>query len=90
MPIKIPDHLPAIEVLNRENIFVMQESRAYHQDIRQLKLAVYCIEPEDDGNILQLLRLLSNSPLQVELVFLHPSGVTFPRSPYLGIDPCSV
>lgn len=76
MPIKIPDHLPAMEALTRENIFVMGEDRAYHQDIRPLKIAVLNIMPTKITTETQLLRLLGNSPLQVEIVLLHPKTYT--------------
>ena len=76
MPIKVPDHLPAKEILADENIFVMDESVAYHQDIRPLRIAI--LEPDadegNDGN--QLLRLIGNTPLQVEVVLLHPKTHT--------------
>lgn len=72
MPIKIPDHLPASETLNNENIFVMNEDRAFHQDIRPLKIAIFNIMPTKITTETQLLRLLGNSPLQVEIVLLHP------------------
>jgi homoserine O-succinyltransferase len=72
MPIKIPDHLPAKEVLNRENIFVMDESVAYHQDIRPLRIALLNLMPTKETTETQILRLIGNTPLQVELVLLHP------------------
>lgn len=74
MPIKIPNHLPATEVLTGENIFVMPEERAFHQDIRPLKIAIYNIMPTKIVTETQLLRLLSNSPLQVDLTLLHPKS----------------
>jgi homoserine O-succinyltransferase len=67
MPLNIPDKLPAIEVLQKENIFVMDESRASHQDIRPLKIAVLNLMPVKITTETDLIRLLSNSPLQVEL-----------------------
>ena len=72
MPIKIPDNLPATEVLNNENIFVMPEGRAFHQDIRPLRIAILNLMPTKIVTETQLLRLLSNSPLQLEVVLLHP------------------
>lgn len=72
MPIKVPDHLPAIEVLSSENIFVMDESRAYHQDIRPLRIAILNLMPTKETTETQILRLLGNTPLQVEIVLLHP------------------
>ncbi|WP_334073835.1 MULTISPECIES: homoserine O-acetyltransferase MetA [Paenibacillus] len=72
MPIKVPDHLPAKEVLANENIFVMDESRAYQQDIRPLRIAILNLMPTKETTESQILRLLSNTPLQVEIVLLHP------------------
>lgn len=72
MPIKIPDHLPAKEILNNENIFVMDESRAYHQDIRPLRIVILNLMPTKETTETQLLRLLGNTPLQVEITLLHP------------------
>ncbi|KIL41892.1 homoserine O-succinyltransferase [Gordoniibacillus kamchatkensis] len=76
MPIKIPDHLPAKEILNRENIFVMDESVAYHQDIRPLRIALLNLMPTKETTETQILRLIGNTPLQVELVLLHPGTHT--------------
>lgn len=70
MPIKIPDHLPAKEILNAENIFVMDESRAYTQDIRPLRIVILNLMPIKETTETQLLRLLGNSPLQVEVTFM--------------------
>ncbi len=72
MPIKIQDKLPAIEILNRENIFVMTDTRAMKQDIRPLKIAILNLMPKKVTTETHLLRLLSNSPLQVEVDLLHP------------------
>lgn len=74
MPIKIPDHLPAKEILSQENIFVMDETVAYHQDIRPLKIAILNLMPTKETTETQLLRLLGNTPLQVEFVLLHPAS----------------
>ncbi len=76
MPIKIPDTLPAKEILAGENIFVMDESLAYHQDIRPLRIAILNLMPTKETTETQLLRLLGNSPLQVDIVLLHPSSHT--------------
>lgn len=76
MPIKIPDHLPAKEILNKENIFVMDESVAFLQDIRPLKVAILNLMPTKETTETQILRLLANTPLQVEFVLLHPSTHT--------------
>lgn len=72
MPIKIPDNLPAKETLNNENIFVMTEQRAIHQDIRPLRIAILNLMPTKIVTETQLLRLISNTPLQVEIELLHP------------------
>jgi homoserine O-succinyltransferase len=72
MPIKIPDRLPAREVLTTENIFVMDESRAFHQDIRPLRVVILNLMPTKDITETQLLRLIGNTPLQVEAVLIHP------------------
>jgi len=74
MPIRIPDNLPAGEILNSENIFVMFEDRAYHQDIRPLKIVILNIMPTKITTETQLLRLLGNTPLQIEIVFLYPAS----------------
>lgn len=71
MPIKVPNNLPAKEVLTNENIFVMNESRAFSQDIRPLKIVILNLMPKKQETEVQLLRLLGNSPLQVEVTLLH-------------------
>ncbi len=71
MPIKIDDRLPARESLEQENIFVMTESRAKSQDIRALKIIILNLMPTKITTETQLLRLLSNSPLQVDVEFLQ-------------------
>lgn len=76
MPVKIPDHLPAKEILQNENIFVMDESRAYHQDIRPLRIALLNLMPTKETTETQILRLLANNPLQIEFVLLHPKTHT--------------
>jgi homoserine O-succinyltransferase/O-acetyltransferase len=76
MPLNIPDKLPAIEVLLKENIFVMDESRASKQDIRPLRIAVLNLMPVKITTEIDLIRLLSNSPLQVELDFVKLSSHT--------------
>ncbi|WP_223067835.1 homoserine O-acetyltransferase MetA [Paenibacillus caui] len=76
MPIKIPDYLPAKEVLVNENIFVMDESQAFKQDIRPLRIAILNLMPTKETTEEQILRLLANTPLQVEFVLLHPSSHT--------------
>ncbi len=71
MPVIIPDTLPAREILAGENIFVMGEDRAIHQDIRALKIAILNLMPTKITTETQLLRLLGNSPLQVEITLLR-------------------
>ena len=74
MPIKVPDNLPAIERLIGERIFAMGESRAFHQDIRPLKIAILNLMPMKEITEVQLLRLLGNTPLQIEVTLLHPAS----------------
>ena len=71
MPIRIPDDLPAATTLSNENIFVMSENRAYHQDIRPLKVVILNLMPTKIATETQLLRLLGNTALQVDITFLH-------------------
>ncbi len=72
LPINIPHDLPAKEVLESENIFVMDEERAYSQDIRPLNIVILNIMPEKERTETQLLRLLGNSPLQLNITLLFP------------------
>ncbi len=72
MPIKIQDGLPAANVLGKENIFVMTESRAVEQDIRPLKIIILNLMPLKKTTEVHLLRLLSNSAIQVEVDLIHP------------------
>jgi len=74
MPIKIPDLLPAREVLNHENIFTMGEDRAVHQDIRPLKIVILNLMPTKIATETQLLRLLGNTSLQVEVTLIRTSS----------------
>ncbi|HOP74343.1 MAG TPA: homoserine O-succinyltransferase [Bacillota bacterium] len=76
MPIKIPNNLPATEILTRENIFVMTEERAIHQDIRPLRIAILNLMPTKIVTETQLLRLIGNTPIQVDVVLLHPKSHT--------------
>ena len=71
MPIRIPNDLPAVKTLNDENIFVMTETRAITQDIRPLKILLLNLMPKKIETETQLSRLLGNSPLQVDLEFIH-------------------
>ena len=73
MPIIIDNSLPAAETLQNENIFVMNEDEASHQDIRSLRIALLNLMPTKIATETQILRLLGNSPLQVDIVLLHPA-----------------
>ena len=70
MPIKIQGDLPVKEILEKENIFVMDESRASHQDIRPIQILILNLMPLKEETELQLLRSLSNTPLQVDVTFM--------------------
>ena len=74
MPIKIPNNLPATNILESENIFVIHENRAYTQDIRPLKILILNLMPTKITTETQLLRLLGNSPLQVEVDFIYTAS----------------
>ncbi|MCL2409119.1 MAG: homoserine O-succinyltransferase [Oscillospiraceae bacterium] len=76
MPIKIPDSLPSKDILERENIFVMTEFRAMRQDIRPLRLLILNLMPTKIITETQLLRKLSNTPLQIEVEFLQTTSHT--------------
>lgn len=71
MPIRIPENLPAFDILEREHIFVMPRSRAEHQDIRPLRVLLLNLMPNKIETETQILRLLSNSPLQVDVELLQ-------------------
>ncbi len=74
MPIKIQSDLPAKEILEKENIFVMDEKRALHQDIRPIQILILNLMPLKEDTELQLLRSLSNTPLQVDVTFMMMSS----------------
>ena len=80
MPIKIPDGLPAIDALRRENIFCITRSAAEHQDIRPLRILLLNLMPKKIETEIHLLRMLSNTPLQVDIELMrisdHPSKNT--------------
>ncbi|CAD7842260.1 Homoserine O-succinyltransferase [Olavius algarvensis spirochete endosymbiont] len=86
MPITIKDGLPAIEVLGRENIFVMPSSRASHQDIRPLKLLILNLMPLKIVTENQLLRMLSNTPLQCEIELILPVSHVSKNTPREHLD----
>ncbi len=73
MPIRTQSDLPAKEILEKENIFVMDEKRAMHQDIRPIQIGILNLMPLKEETELQLLRSLSNTPLQVDVVFITTS-----------------
>ena len=73
MPIKVPNNLPAIETLTKENVFVMTDTRAMTQDIRPLQILILNLMPTKVETETQLSRLLGNTPLQVELELLQTS-----------------
>ncbi len=70
MPIKVQGELPARETLERENVFTMDESRAMHQDIRPIEVGILNLMPLKEDTELQILRELSNTPLQVDVTFV--------------------
>ena len=76
MPIKIQSDLPACATLEKENIFVMTEKRAMEQDIRPLKIAIVNLMPNKEVTETQLLRLLGNTPLQIEISLVHMENHT--------------
>ncbi|KAF1085157.1 Homoserine O-succinyltransferase [Sporotomaculum syntrophicum] len=86
MPIKIPDNLPAAEILTNENIFLMGEKRAFTQDIRPLRIVICNLMPIKSVTETQLLRLLSNSPLQVEIIFLFMESHTSKNTSQQHLD----
>lgn len=81
MPLKLPDRLPAIELLQRENIFVMDTQRATTQDIRPLKIVILNLMPLKITTETDLVRLLSNTPLQVEISFMKVKAHTSKNTP---------
>lgn len=72
MPVNVPDNLPAIDILRKENIFIMQESAAIQQDIRPQRILFMNIMPIKITTETHILRLLANTPLQIEIDLLHP------------------
>ena len=81
MPLRLPDKLPAIELLKHENIFVMDDSRAHMQDIRPLKIAILNLMPLKITTETDLIRLLSNTPLQLEISFMKLRSHTPKNTP---------
>ncbi len=74
MPIKVQSGLPARETLERENVFTMDENRAMHQDIRPIEVGILNLMPLKEETELQILRELSNTPLQVDVTFVAVSS----------------
>ena len=81
MPLRIPDKLPAIEILKKENIFVMDNTRATNQDIRPLCIVVLNLMPLKITTETDLIRLLSNTPLQIEIDFMKLKSHTPKNTP---------
>ena len=81
MPIKIQNDLPVRGILEKENLFVVDENRAIHQDIRPLELCILNPMPKKEETELQLLRMLSNTPLQIDITFMRMSTHRTKNSP---------
>lgn len=81
MPLRLPDKLPAIELLKKENIFVMDNSRATTQDIRPLRIVILNLMPLKITTETDLVRLLSNTPLQMEIYFMKLKSHTSKNTP---------
>jgi homoserine O-succinyltransferase len=81
MPLRLPDRLPAIDILKRENIFVMDDTRAHTQDIRPLRIVILNLMPLKITTETDLVRLLSNTPLQLEISFMKLESHTPKNTP---------
>ena len=81
MPLRLPDRLPAIDLLKQENIFVMDNTRAHSQDIRPLKIAILNLMPLKITTETDLIRLLSNTPLQLDISFMKLKSHTPKNTP---------
>lgn len=86
MPVRVPSSLPAVEALRNENIFVIEEQRASAQDIRPLRIAILNLMPLKIMTETDLLRLISNTPLQIEIDFLEPDGHVSKNTPREHIE----
>lgn len=86
MPIKVLDNLPAKRILEEENIFMMDENRAMTQDIRPLRIAILNLMPLKEQTEVQLLRSLSNTPLQVDVTFLTTASYIGKNTPTSHLD----
>jgi len=81
MPLRLPDNLPAIKLLEDENIFVIDETRGHSQDIRPLKIVVLNLMPLKITTETDLIRLLSNTPLQLDITFMKLKSHTSKNTP---------
>ena len=81
MPLRLPDRLPAIDLLKQENIFVMDDTRAHSQDIRPLRIAILNLMPLKITTETDLIRLLSNTPLQLDVSFMKLKSHTPKNTP---------
>jgi len=81
MPLRLPDRLPAIDLLKRENIFVMGDERAHAQDIRPLRIVILNLMPLKITTETDLIRLLSNTPLQLDISFMKLKSHTPKNTP---------
>ncbi len=86
MPIKIPDNLPAKEILRSEHVFVMDDAMAFRQEIRPLQIAIMNLMPTKIVTETQLMRLLSNTPLQLEVTLLHPGTYESKNTPVTHLE----
>ena len=86
MPVKVSNVLPAKKILEAENIFVMDESRAMMQDIRPLRIAILNLMPLKEDTELQLLRSFSNTPLQIEVTFLTTASYVGTNTPLSHLE----
>lgn len=86
MPIQVQHDLPAKRILEEENIFMMDETRALHQDIRPLQIAVLNLMPLKEETEVQLLRSLSNTPLQLDITFLTTGSYVGHNTPTSHLD----
>lgn len=86
MPIRIPQDLPALQVLNEENIFVMDDQRAINQDIRPMELGIVNLMPNKIETEVQILRLLSNTPLQINVDLIRIDNQAPKNTPAAHMD----
>ena len=86
MPIRVQNDLPVKEILEQENIFVMDEFRAAHQDIRPISIGLLNLMPLKEDTELQILRALSNTPLQVDVTFVRVTSHVSKNPPVIFIS----